>query len=177
MSTLVSMSPTRGPTSSCICRQPTVLFSTWIPLHMIADINSTSSSLAMTRLLTHWSSTRLRCRITHSSSACCHPLQPSVSMRNDVSSVAVSDVDEWFAMYDQLMRALMDKHAPQMSIRAIRRQCAPWYNEECRAAKVKRKKAEKRFRLRGSADNLAKWRRQSQAVRSLFQPKYSAYSS
>jgi len=38
---------------------------TWL----IADINSTSSSLDMTRSSTHWPSTRLRCRITHSSTA------------------------------------------------------------------------------------------------------------
>jgi len=55
-------------------------------------------------------------------------------------------------VYDRLMRALLDKHAPQMSVRAIHRQCAPWNDDECRATKVKQRKAEKRYRLRGSAN-------------------------
>ena len=101
-------------------------------------------------------------------------LQCSVST---ILQSAPTAVDEWFAVYDRLMRSLLDKHAPQVFIRSIRRQCAPWFDEECRAAKVGRRKAEKRYRIRGSVDNLAEWRRQSQAVRSLFQSKYSAYWS
>jgi len=47
------------------------------------------------------------------------------------------------------------------------------YDEECRAAKVKQRKAEKRYRLR----DLAEWRHQSQAVPSLYQSKYSVHWS
>jgi len=45
--------------------------------------------------------------------------------------------------------------SPLVIVRAIRRQRAPWYDEECRAAKVTRRKAEKCYRLLGSVDNLA----------------------
>jgi len=71
-------------------------------------------------------------------------------LQRSVSAILQStptNVDEWFAVYDRLMRALLNKHAPQVSVRANRRQCAPWYNDECRAAKIKRRKAEKRYRL------------------------------
>jgi len=61
-------------------------------------------------------------------------LQRSVSA---ILQSKLTDVDEWFAVYYQLMLSLLDKHAPQVFIRAIRRQCAPWYDEECRATKVK----------------------------------------
>jgi len=51
-------------------------------------------------------------------------------LERSVSAILQStptDVDEWFAEYDRLMRTLLDKHAPQVFVRAIRRQCAPWY--------------------------------------------------
>jgi len=55
-------------------------------------------------------------------------------LERSVSAILQStatDVDEWFAEYDRLMGALLDKHAPQVFVRAICRQCAPWYDEEC----------------------------------------------
>jgi len=79
-------------------------------------------------------------------------IQRSVSA---ILQTTPTDVDEWFTVYDRLMRALLDKHAPQVSVRAIRRQCAPWFYDECRTAKVKRSTAAKLYRFRGSADNLA----------------------
>jgi malate synthase len=46
------------------------------------------------------------------------------------------EVDELFSSYDQLMRALLDKHAPMTSVRTKRQQqAAPWYADDCRAAK------------------------------------------
>ena len=68
---------------------------------------------------------------------------------------------------------LLDKHAPLKLVRSTRRQAAPWYDDECRAAKAKRRKAEKFYRHHRSTDCLEEWHRQSQNVRSLFQCKYS----
>jgi len=45
-----------------------------------------------------------------------------------------------YIVYDWLMRSLLDKHASQLFICAIRRQCALCYEQECRAAKVKQRK-------------------------------------
>ena len=36
------------------------------------------------------------------------------------------EVDEWFAIYDHLMRTLLEKHAPMTSVRTKRQQAAPW---------------------------------------------------
>ena len=88
-----------------------------------------------------------------------------------------TDVDEWFACYDGLMRSLVDKHAPFTSVRARRRQSAPWYDADCRAAKSRLRKVEKRYRRTHTAESAAEWRQQTQTVRSLFQSKYSAHWS
>ena len=101
-------------------------------------------------------------------------LQQSVSL---TLQSPPTDVGDWFTVYNRLMRSLLDKHAPLKFVRSTRRQAAPWYDDECRAAKAKRRKAEKRYRLHRSTDHLAEWCRQSQVVRSLFQSKYSAYWS
>jgi hypothetical protein len=87
------------------------------------------------------------------------------------------EVDEWFAVYDYLISTLLDKHAPMTSVRIKRRQAGPWYDEDCRVAKVSLRKREKRHRQLQTADSLNKWRCQSHFVRSLFQSKYSAYWS
>jgi len=103
----------------------------------------------------------------------------SLDLSNKVmkSPPSESEVDDWFAIYDHLMRTLLDKHAPMTSVHTRRRQAAPWYDEDCRVAKVSLRKLEKRHRRLQTADTLNAWRRQSHVVRSLFQLKYSTYRS
>ena len=61
-----------------------------------------------------------------------------VNMSDSITfdSLQLCKVDEWFAIYDHLMRTLFDKHAPMTSVRTKRRQAAPWYDEDGRVAKV-----------------------------------------
>jgi len=56
-------------------------------------------------------------------------------------------------------------------------QAAPWYDEDCRVAKVCLRKLEKCHRRLQTADLLIEWHCQSHVVRFLFQLKYSTYWS
>ena len=42
------------------------------------------------------------------------------------------DVDEFFTCYNDVLRSLLDKHAPVNSVVVRRRQQSPWFDGECR---------------------------------------------
>ena len=105
-----------------------------------------------------------------------HDLQDKVSLLMQ-SPPSECEVGKWFDVYDQLMRILLDKHAPMASVRTKRQQAAPWYDDDCRSAKSSLRKLEKRYRRLQTVESTAEWRCQSHVVRSLFQSKYSAYWS
>lgn len=101
-----------------------------------------------------------------------HDLQQSVSA-SLLSPPA--DADEWFRNYDRSMRSLLDRHAPLTSVRAVRHRSALWFDDDCRSAKARLRKLEKRYRRLHTPESMAEWRSQSKIVRSLYQSKFSSY--
>jgi len=70
------------------------------------------------------------------------------------------------------MRALLDKHAPQVFVRAIRRQCAPWHDEEWRVTNMHLRCSFEQSITSVHHDRGLWWKVPSrQAVRSLFQSR------
>jgi len=98
----------------------------------------------------------------------------SLDLSNKVSLLmklppSESEVDNWFAIYDHLMRTLLDKHASKTSVHTRRWQAAPWYEEDCQVVWVSVRKLEKRQRRLLTTYSLNEWRCHSYVVRSLFQ--------
>ena len=56
------------------------------------------------------------------------------------------------------MSAILDKHAPFIEKELTERKGCEWFNEDCKLAKRKRRRAERAWRKSNSKDNLARLR-------------------
>lgn len=83
-----------------------------------------------------------------------------------------TDVNAAFEKYDRTVRALIDKHAPPVRRRVKLRRDARWFDADCRAAKRKTRRLDKRYPRGRNAVNLAAWRTQFDLQRRLFQSKF-----
>ena len=63
-------------------------------------------------------------------------------LNTTIISDDTTNTDKWVRMFNELLSSLMDKHAPLKRIR-IRTQPHPWYDNDIRDARLKRRKCEK----------------------------------
>ena len=100
------------------------------------------------------------------------------AFKNDLANADLvvrpsENCNEFFALYDRTLKALLDKHAPLRPAVVRRRQSAPWYNAECRRVKAKTRRLEKIFCATCTEDALRRWRDQFAEQRSMFQRLYA----
>ena len=88
-----------------------------------------------------------------------------------------SNVDDFFSCYDDVLRLLLDKHAPLMSIVVRRRSQSPWFDVDCRAMKYNTCRLERICRRTWYATDHCRWKKQLDHQRSFIQSKYSRYWS
>ena len=70
----------------------------------------------------------------------------------DIKQCLHSAVIFTVAQLDSVLRSLLDKHAPIKNCKVSDKKCAPWYDsisDTLRAAKMSRRKAERRWRSSG----------------------------
>jgi len=78
-----------------------------------------------------------------------------MELRNSqlVTSVANQTVDELVEQYNSSLSTLMQKHAPMITREVFIRDHSPWYTEEVKGAKRKKRRAERRYMSHPSAIN------------------------
>jgi len=57
-----------------------------------------------------------------------------------------ADVDTLFSTYDQVLRDIADRSAPLHNVRRRADRRAPWFDDECRAARRDCRQCERRYR-------------------------------
>jgi len=87
---------------------------------------------------------------------------------------APDDAVDAFICYDQTLRTLLDQHAPPQ-LRVRTRPSASWYDADCRDAKRRTRRLERKYRRRRMAEALAAWRQQSEKQRQLCQRKFTTF--
>jgi len=85
------------------------------------------------------------------------------------------DVDKFFSSYDETLRTLLDKHAPQILVTKYSRPASPWFDTECHLVKVKTRKLEKKYRSNPTSINRMAWRSQFHRQRIMFESKSNNY--
>ena len=88
-----------------------------------------------------------------------------------------SNVDDFFACYNDVLCSLVDKHAPVKSVVIRTRARSPWYDGDCRDMKRKTRCLERKYRRTRDAADLDRWKKQLDYQRSYFQTKYAIYWS
>ena len=110
------------------------------------------------------------------------------AFKNDLANADLvvkptENCNEFFALYDRTLEALLDKHAQLRPAVVRRRQSTPWFNAECRRVKARNRRLEKIFRATASGakdllqtprteDARRRWRDQFAKQRSMFQRRY-----
>ena len=77
-----------------------------------------------------------------------------------------ANVDELLAVYDDVLRDIADRVAPQHSMRRHTMHLAPWFDDRCRQARRECRRLERRYRRTETPDDRLKW---IEAVRRRFQ--------
>ena len=93
------------------------------------------------------------------------------SLLADVSSSA----EELVHQYNEVMRELLDKHAPQRSCFIVEQPAVPWYNECIANAKRKRRQLERRWRRTKLTVDKQLFKDQRNVVKSLFEDAKAKY--
>jgi len=92
-----------------------------------------------------------------------------------VSNPPDDNVDKFFNSYDETLRNLLDKHAPQILVTDYSRPASPWFDTECHLIKVRTRKLEKQYRSHPNSINKMAWRSQFRRQRILFELKSNTY--
>ncbi|CAB4032648.1 Hypothetical predicted protein, partial [Paramuricea clavata] len=74
------------------------------------------------------------------------------------------DIDELVACYNATLKSVLDKHAPLKNKVIIERTRVPWFNEEIKEAKRKRRKVERKWRDTRLAADLADFKQKRNVV-------------
>ena len=85
------------------------------------------------------------------------------------------NVDKFFSSYDETLRTILDKHAPQILVTKYSRPVSPWFDTECHLIKVKTRKLEKKYRSHPNNINKMAWRSQFHKQRIMFESKSNNY--
>jgi hypothetical protein len=96
-------------------------------------------------------------------------------MSSELLSSQPDDVNAFFDCYNITLAALLDKHAPTVTVTQYARPSSPWFDTECHLTKVKTRKLEKQYRAHPSGDTELAWRQQFRQQRILFQSKFNSY--
>ena len=97
----------------------------------------------------------------------------SVDVESVNADLAESDLcrnppdDELVTSYDSTLRAVMNKHAPVQTRTMVVRPRVPWYTDDIRQAKKKRRKAERIWRSSKLESDLAVFKRKRNAITNL----------
>jgi len=100
------------------------------------------------------------------------------AFKNDLLSTVLfvkppGNCENFFALYDSMLKSLLDKHAPLKPTATGRRQSALWFNAECRQIKAKTRRLEEIFCSTRCDDAQHRWREQFTLQRSTFQKLYA----
>jgi len=99
-------------------------------------------------------------------------------MNSELVTNLPDNCDEFFAMYDQTLKSLLDDSAPLIQFAGNRRRRrAPWYTAQCRDIKAKTRRLEKIYRRKRTEEAEIAWRRQFTLQRTVFQQMYAEYWS
>ena len=100
-----------------------------------------------------------------------------------VSSCLCSDPDVWSNassdeisdIYDRILTELVDKHAPQRTVRKHYRPITPWFNEACRSQKRRTRCFERIYRRKKTQMNRANWLASLRTTQSFYKSAQDAY--
>ena len=86
-------------------------------------------------------------------------------------------VEEMLTKYTSITKTLIDKHAPEKSKLITKHPNTPWYTEELRAEKHKRRKLERKWRSTRKAEDKEAYKEQCKAVNKLVDSTKTWYYS
>ena len=95
----------------------------------------------------------------------------------DINWTKSSSVDELFAIYNNVLTNLIDKHAPRYTRKRKHRILSPWFDDECRQMKRSVRRLERRYRKSKCAPDRLDWIKKLQESASLYRNKESQYWS
>jgi hypothetical protein len=78
-------------------------------------------------------------------------------------------------LYNRVLSELLEKHAPAKQRVVVVRPNTPWYNPEIRAAKVERRKCERKYRLSKLSIDLENYQCQRNKVNELIEKSKQTY--
>ena len=87
------------------------------------------------------------------------------------------DLHQLVSLYNSVLAAILNKHAPVRRCVITIRPAAPWYTEEIKSEKRIRRRLERRWRVTRSASDREKFTRQCHAVNKLLLSSRSNYYS
>lgn len=79
----------------------------------------------------------------------------------------LDNVDDMVTQYNQVLQAVLDKHAPLKDVKIRLKRNAPWYTGELKVAKTLRRKLERRWRTSHTLDDYVSFRKQCILVNKL----------
>ena len=103
----------------------------------------------------------------------------TVSMSSDIQSMLLqhfpNDAEDAATKYNKFLSELLDKYAPSKQCDIVIRHNTPWFNQDIKAAKVLRRKIEKKYRTLGLLVDLSQYRQQRNIVNALVEVSKQTY--
>ena len=103
----------------------------------------------------------------------------TVSMSSDIQSMLLqhfpNDAEDAATKYNKFLSELLDKYAPSKQCDIVIRHNTPWFNQDIKAAKVLRRKLEKKYRTSGLSVDLSQYRQQRNIVNALVEDSKQTY--
>ena len=96
---------------------------------------------------------------------------------SELFQMDTDDPDELAALFDDILRSLLDRHAPVKHKNTISRSCVPWMNDKIKLAKRQRRKAERKWRASKAHIDLLPYRTMRNRVTFLSNKARSDYYS
>ena len=95
---------------------------------------------------------------------CCPP--------NNYSDISVDELQQ---LYDTTLSDLLDKHAPQRTVRRRHQPMTPWFDADCSAARRRTRAFERRYRRSKLVSDRAAWIAQVRSLHQLYARKQNSY--
>jgi len=84
-------------------------------------------------------------------------------------------VDDLVQLYNRVLKKLLDKHCPCVTVRRRNRQATPWFDADCRSARRHARAAERRYRCTQADEDRRTWCTELRSLRQLYEQKQCKY--
>lgn len=86
-----------------------------------------------------------------------------------------TSVDDLATLYRNVMTELLDRHCPVVRVKRRLKHATPWFDAECRDARRRTRRAERRYRQRLSDADKCVWAEKAATMQSVYEAKSSQF--